>query len=201
MSRPGLTIINLLFALPLLGLSWAFLSVWSFPRRIHALTVTDFLAIMIIEFIVIHSSGFLHRITFSKEGTRKKAGTFLGMLAFYLVVAAGVAFGIGSPWLFVSFLGLTVLKLPSVLFSGRPDEKRIRTAGKDWALTAALYLFGIFATAFLPIPKLGLTPDVVKELKLPGSGLWIDEPHRLIAFGCFYFGILGLRDLIAAFRR
>jgi hypothetical protein len=31
--------------------------------------------------------------------------------------------------------------------------------------------------------------DIIAQLGLPRSGLWVDEPHRVIAFGAIYFGL------------
>ncbi|TPW15194.1 MAG: hypothetical protein FD129_941, partial [bacterium] len=39
---------------------------------------------------------------------------------------------------------------------------------------------------------LGLTPAVHSRLGLEGGGIWIDEPHRVLAFGVAYFLAQGL---------
>lgn len=59
------------------------------------------------------------------------------------------------------------------------------------------YLAFVFVTTLLPMPKLGITPAVVDAQDLPGSGLWIDEPHRVIAFGFLYFSTWGISELYA----
>jgi len=48
----------------------------------------------------------------------------------------------------------------------------------------------VVATSLLPLPRLGLQPDVVATLGLPGSGQWIESPQTGIAFGALYFGFL-----------
>jgi hypothetical protein len=54
----------------------------------------------------------------------------------------------------------------------------------------ALYVLGVFVTVILPLPRLGITPEVVAQLGIPGSGLWVERPHTVIAFGLLYFGAL-----------
>ena len=58
---------------------------------------------------------------------------------------------------------------------------------KAWMLSFVFYLVGIFATALVPLPALGLTRDFVISMHLDGTGLWIDHPETVIAFGAFYF--------------
>lgn len=66
---------------------------------------------------------------------------------------------------------------------------------KGWAISVALYVACCLVTAFLPMPRFGITPDVVAALHLPGSGLWIAEPHRVLAFGVLYFALTGWSEL------
>lgn len=194
------TILSVLFSLSLIALSWAYWSLWRDPSRIHALSVPELMGIMLVEFIVIHSSALLLRMTYSRETTRQKVKVLSGFLALYSVFAAGFAFGFRAPWLLLSFLGLTLVRLPSVLLSRPNDKARFKAAGKDWAFAAVMYLLGAGATTVLPIPRFGITPEVVNGLDLPSEGLWVEEPHRVLAFGCFYFALLGIRDLVTAFR-
>lgn len=54
--------------------------------------------------------------------------------------------------------------------------------------------FALLAT-ILPLPRLGLTPAVLSARHLPGSGLWINQPPRVLAFGFLYFTAIGLSEL------
>jgi hypothetical protein len=47
----------------------------------------------------------------------------------------------------------------------------------------------------LPVPRFGLTPDVVLAQHLPSGGLWIEQPQRAMAFGFLYFVLVGLSEL------
>ena len=35
--------------------------------------------------------------------------------------------------------------------------------------------------------RLGMTPELARELRLPGEGIWVDHPERLLAAGLIYF--------------
>ncbi len=62
------------------------------------------------------------------------------------------------------------------------------------------YVFGVFATIVLPVPRLGITPEVVAGQGFTSSGAWIEEPQRVIAFGVLYFTILGLFESLVRAR-
>jgi hypothetical protein len=78
-----------------------------------------------------------------------------------------------------------------VLFRQAPsgDERAFLQAG--WAASAISYLLGVAVTVVLPVPRLGLTPAIVHALALPGSGLWISQPWRVVAFGALYYAAVG----------
>ena len=40
----------------------------------------------------------------------------------------------------------------------------------------------------LPLPRLGIDAALAQSIALPGSsGLWVEQPHRVVAFGLLYF--------------
>lgn len=198
MTRFLLFLINLLFALPLLGLSWAFWSYWTAPDQFTFFELSEFAVLLLVEFIVIHSSQFHHQVTFTYQPKLQKVEAFVVILVFYSAIAAGVSYAAGSSWPFYAFVGLTVLKLPTVVFSGKPDHDRRKAALTEWMFDGSLYVVGVIGSALLDIPTLGMARVSPLELNLPVEGVWFEEPHRLVAFGCFYFGVLGLKDLIVA---
>ncbi len=55
-------------------------------------------------------------------------------------------------------------------------------------------------TTVAPVPKLGVTRAVRDAQELPGEGLWIDEPHRVVAAGCFYFLLLAVFQFVTHLR-
>ena len=59
-----------------------------------------------------------------------------------------------------------------------------------------LYFVLVMLTAFIPIPRRGVTADIAQRMRLPGgSGLWVDQPHRAIAAAALYFLLLGVVEL------
>ena len=73
------------------------------------------------------------------------------------------------------------LKVAGTLI-GRDDRR--------WLVSALAYIGGVFLTAFVPLPSFGITPEVIANLHLTGSGLWIDKPWTVLAFGTIYFALL-----------
>ncbi len=52
----------------------------------------------------------------------------------------------------------------------------------------------------LPVPRLGISRAAVDDLALPGSGLWIEQPHRVLAAGTLYFLCRTLVDVYGGTR-
>lgn len=57
------------------------------------------------------------------------------------------------------------------------------------------YIACCLSTLFLPVPKLGITQEVVERQEFKATGVWMDHPHKVIAFGTLYFSALGLYEL------
>jgi hypothetical protein len=70
----------------------------------------------------------------------------------------------------------------------------------SWALSVAVYLGAVAATAMLDVPRLGVTDAVRDAAGFDGSskGLWEAEPWRALAGAVLYFAAMGLsRPLLA----
>jgi hypothetical protein len=181
-------------------LAGSFLIVWLFPYALGEQSVKYFLVLMQLEFIVIHSTPFLAAISLANLPLPKKLLFFIGLVLFYSLFAAGFSFTYGSAWPLISFWTLTLTKYPSLIFSPsayRKDKSILRT----WAVMTSAYLAGLLVVGMLPnlvgwsIPRFGLTDAVIKQLNLPGTDAWFKEPYGVLAFGIFYFLILGIYDL------
>jgi len=112
----------------------------------------------------------------------------LGFGAFYLAFVLAFAFIFERTWAIWAFSWLLVSKLATIWFE--PSTAESLRQQQLWVLSAACYLLGAFATTLLPLPRLGITPEVVAQLGLPGSGLWVEQPQKVVAFGLLYFGLL-----------
>ena len=189
----GLSFRGFLASLPDFSLAGAFLYTWIEPRALGDDAVRYFMLTMLLEFIIVHSSAFMGNVLLSREGTRKRLLALLGLGACYTLFVGGFALGFGTWWPVWAFWGLTLNRMLSVLVGDAPEGRERQYVRAGWALSVMFYLFGAFATTLLPVPELGMgsaAPD------LPGGGLWVDEPHRVLAFGVIYFGLTGLGELL-----
>lgn len=168
-----------------------FLAVWFAPRTMGLDTVKTGLLIMLVEFVLVHASGFLgHAVYAEGVSAARKLRTLAGFALFYglFIGAWALAF---SSWLpLVLFAWLLVGKATVALARSRPTAEHVERVRSDWALAAMAYLGGVFATVILPVPQFGITSAVRADLDLPGSGHWISHPESVIAFGALYFGFM-----------
>jgi hypothetical protein len=114
---------------------------------------------------------------------------------FYTLFIAGWALAFRAWWPLVAFWGLTLNRMLGVIMGQAPtgEERRFIKAG--WAVGAMCYLGAVFATSILPVPRLGISPEVVDAAGLPGSGLWIEQPYRVLAAGMVYFAAVAMSEL------
>ena len=191
-SDPGRPWAALLGALPDFSLAFLFLSTWLHPLARRELMVRDLTALMLLEFVVMHSSMLMFFSVLSDEPKRTKVAILLGGSAVYALFAAAFAASFHSWWPFLSFWMLTANRLASVLLGAAPDSRQRALTRQTWVVSVAAYLFGTAVTASVVVPALGVTPEVIARQHFSGGGLWIDEPYRCLAFGALYFGVQGL---------
>lgn len=182
-------------AVPDFAIGFVCLIVWVRPQWLLDDALEFVVMLMLLEFIVIHSSAFLGTTMFASTGTRAKSLGVLGLGAFYTLFVAGFSLAFKSWWPLASFWGQMGNRLLSVWFGRAPSEEQKQRIQLGWGVTCVCYLLGCFATVLLPIPRLGLTPDVVSRANLSGEGLWIDQPWRVAAFGFLYFTLVGWSEL------
>lgn len=161
-----------------------FLLVWLQPLRLGAASVRTAMLIMLVEFVLVHASGFLGAFALAGAAPRRKR--LLGILGFGLFYALFIG----------AFMAAFQAWWPALVFGWLLVGKFIRVAtgasqdGREtgvWAASVLLYLGGVFLTVLLPLPRLGISDPVLPLLDLVGEGLWVDQPHRVLAFGLLYF--------------
>jgi len=175
-----------------LALAAVFLITWIHPGSSLARPVGWMVLLMLIEFITVHSSVMLGSTWAGEESRAVRLRNVGVMTALYALLVGSFSAGFGTWVPFIGFWVLSANRLLSMLLDGRPGPEAKRDAERSWARSVALFLAGAFATTFLPIPRIGLTPDAMTGVEVAGSGLWVDEPWRVLAFGVAYFGIGGL---------
>ena len=159
--------------------------------------------VMVLEFFMIHATGFFTVIGGSPQVSRSRRMLALsGLTVFYLLMVGAFALSFGQWWPVLAFLWLAVGKA-AWAWGTRPGD------GDDamvmpmlaWAGSVVAYMFGALLTVLVAVPRLGMTQEVQPRFGLDGGGLWIEEPHRVVAFGLVYFGLLCAAKLLLARRR
>jgi len=165
-----------------------YLIAWMAPRLPGAAQVRALVLTMAVEFVVMQSSAFFFGIgLMDATWRRRQIGLIVGLVLFYFVFIAGLAWEFHGLWPVFSFAWLLLSRfLP--LWLGRGSATLRDRLMSGWIVSLSLFFIGAFATALLPLPRLGLTPAVVQSLRLPGGGLWVEQPWTVMAFGAFYFG-------------
>jgi hypothetical protein len=165
----------------------AYLAAWLYPAVDLELTESLIYAFGL-EFFIVHAGVM---VPAARAGGHSRA---LLIAAIYLLIALAVGIGLG-PWTFIGFAYLTVLEILPALQDRAEDLAVTALAG---AGKAALY-FVVIVTAFLlPVPLLGVTPDVDAALALDISGVTDPGPQNVLCAGFVYFAVLaGVRWRLA----
>jgi len=194
---PGLSRAGVLQAIPDAALAAAFALAWARPDIAAPWLVRDLVLVMLYEFIVVHSTGFMGAAWFAATGRRGRVLMVLGLGLLYTLFVGGFAAAFGTWWPLLAFWGLTLNRaLPMLLRQARPGEEGALVL-RTWVAGVIFYLGFTALTVVADVPPLGLTPDVAAAVDLPGGGLWIDEPHRALAFGSLYFAATALSGAFA----
>ena len=164
---------------------------WIDPLHFGNGMVKSLMLVMMMEFLVVHSGAFIGLAVLSDTATRsQKTLVILGFGAFYMLFAGAFSLAFRSWWPALSFVWLLAAKFAVVWLAPLPREEEAQRVKTLWGLSVAAYLLSVFAGAFIPLPQLGITTDILPKLELVGSGLWIDHPQTVIASGAFYFTLV-----------
>lgn len=179
---------RLLGALPDVITGAACLIVWVSPFAFGQGAVKTVVLMMLMEFLLVHGTGFFTVIAFADDLSRgKRLLAMLGLLAFYALFVGVFAWMFRAWWPVWVFAWLVVAKGFWIFSAPREREQELQRQMTTWAFSVLLYLMAVFGGVFLPLPELGLTPDVVSMLGLPGGGEWIERPHTAVAGMAFYY--------------
>jgi hypothetical protein len=181
----------------------AFAMVWISPFALGQFAVKTALLVMLLEFFLIHATGFFTAIGGAPNvRKRHRVLSLLGLSLFYLLMIGAFAWSFEEWWPLLAFVWLAVGKVAWALGSraGAADDA-IAAPMLAWAGSVVAYLFGCFLTVLVPVPRLGMTEALLPSFGLDGGGLWLEEPHRVVAFGLLYFELLCAGKLALARRR
>jgi hypothetical protein len=178
---------RLLPAVPDVALGLTLLVTWFAPFAMGPSTLSHAALLMVLEFIVIHSSAFMGLALFGDVGALHKTATVVGLGLFYSIFLVAFAYTQDQWWPVWAFSGLTANRLLNALFfKGSADAAR-RRMQQQWATSALLYVLWVIATAIVPLPAFGLTVDFVRESGIKGAGLWVHHPESLMVARAGYF--------------
>ncbi len=172
-----------------------FFITWFYPYAFGPLTVHHLTFVMLMEFLVVHSSGFMGAIAARDATRRSRLLLFSGLTALYTMFAASFAAMYGGWWPMWAFWGLIMSRFPTVVLRP-PDFQGQSVIIANWAAMVVLYLGGTAVTAIADIPQFGVTKEVIESQHFSGGGLWPEEPYRVMAFGGLYFSGLTLLAVI-----
>lgn len=185
-------------ALPDFAIGLGFLITWTAPYTFGQKAVSYFLLVMLLEFLIVHSAGFMGSVALNNPlSQRIKVKTLIGLGAFYAIFAAGFALGFRAWWPLWTILALTLNRILVVLTGDIPSGKERAYVRRGWAVSALCYVLFAFVTVLVPMPTLGVTGEVIRAQDFTSGGLWIDEPQRALAFGLLYFVSLGCSELVS----
>jgi len=183
---------RLIAAAPSAGMAAVFLLAWIDPAYLGPAYVKNLMLVMLFEFIVMHSTIMCGVIIAQSDSSRGlRVLLLLGMTAFYALFVLAFAYAFQSWWPLWVFAYLFVCRFMYVLASSGDVERRFAAAAAVWGVSALAYLGGAFFTVLVPLPRLGITPEVVAAMDLSRnmSGAWIDKPWIVLAFGAIYFAV------------
>ena len=190
-ASPAAAVSRALSALPDAATAAAYIVTWIAPLAWRADAVTFLMMVMLLEFLVVHSGGFIGITLLSDRlGRRGKSLAVIGFGAFYLLFAGAFSLAFHSWWPVASFSWLLATKFVQVWLTPLPRAEEAQRFTAFWALSVLAYLFAVFAGVILPMPALGITPEVIASLHLEGGGVWIERPQTVIASGTIYFALL-----------
>lgn len=176
---------NIISGLPDLLLALTFLVTWIDPFALGGDMVPFLFQVMLLEFIIIHSTGFMGALMFVKKDRKFKILAGLGLGTFYMIFAAAFGFGFHSWWPVITFGGLLFNRLLSILTGQAPDGEEMFFTMKMWAASVVFYLFTIAIVMILPFPALGVSTEQLGQLDV--SGEFVEKPHLVMAWGFLYF--------------
>jgi hypothetical protein len=186
------------------ALAAAFLITWHAPYTFGEHAVRGFMYLMLIEFLVVHSTGFLGAIAAKDMAFGLRAMMYGFLLLFDGLMAGAFSVSYGGWWPFLCMTMQCLGKAQTVLMKPQDDEAQSRVMA-HWAGMTALFLAGVFLTVVYDVPAYGITAEVIARQEFTVGGLWPEQPYRVIAFGAIYFTGLGLMavavEIIAALRR
>ena len=185
----------LIAAIPDFGLAGFFAVSWFAPYTFGNHMLSRLELMMLMEFIILHSSAFLACAMTMPPSRILRLGAVIGLGLFYTLFVGAFSLSFHTWWPVVSFWLLLANRIMAVAMGKAPKERDFGFIVIGWAVAVACYLGYAALTATVNIPRLGVTLAVQQAQPLPAGGLWSQEPWRVIAFGTFYDATIAVTEL------
>lgn len=177
--------------------AFLFLATWIRPEWLGRAWVKSLLLVMLVEFLVVHSFGFF--VAMTQEGGPRSVWMLLGVGSIYLVFAGAFAAAFRTWWPVLLFGWLIGSKLFALVTGAVEPQAQTDYVLRLWVVSTLAYLMLALGTTLLPLPRLGVRDHGHAYGIDPGaSGTWIEQPHRVLAFGFFYFACIGIARVLLA---
>lgn len=171
------------------------IAVWWSPQALPDGLTRSMALVMVIEFLATHSFIMAPILAVVLSERWPRVGLALvALLYFGFAAGASVALQTWWPTLFFGWLLLSRYVLPRWNLGGADEHLDIVQL---WLVSTLLWIVLGLTTVLLPVPALGWDAAAISQLGLPGEGIWVDEPQRLLAFASSYFLLLAAFKLSA----
>ncbi len=192
---------RLLSALPDVVTACCCLIVWIAPRALGSDAVKSVLLMMMMEFILVHATGFFTLVA-SPDGTlpTRRIAMLAGLSLFYMLFVGVWAYVFHVWWPVIVFLWLVVGKVGWIYANPRDRSNETGRQMVAWAFSVVAYLGGVFGGLFLPLPRLGFDDATVASLHIAMKGEWMEHPHTAIAGAVIYYTALAPYKAAGGFR-
>lgn len=194
-ASPIQTVGRVFGVLPDLLTGIACIIVWISPFAFGQDAVKTVVLMMLMEFLIVHGTGFFTSIAFSDSTpSGKRVLGMLGMLCFYGIFVAAFAYSFKAWWPVWVFAWLVLSKALWIFINPRDRAAEKDRQMKAWGFSTTVYLAAVFLGLMLPLPELGIRSSLQPQLGLSGSGEWIEHPHVAVAsMAIYYFGIVWIK--------
>jgi hypothetical protein len=160
-AGPARPVSRLVAALPDALTCLAYAWTWLQPLRFDADATKTLMLVMLMEFLCVHSGGFLGVTVLSRRlHARAEVARDPGPGLLLPDVRRGLQPGLPRLVAGVTFVWLLGSRFALVWLSPVPRKDEAGRQMSLWAVSVAAYLAGVFLGVLLPVPELGITAQV-----------------------------------------